>query len=88
MEILILICLAAVLFGWVAPRMWQTQPFLAVILVVFLPVIALYVRYETFVRVNDWEGMGAIAIIAVCLAWIVLSFAAGMVSIRLGRHVR
>ena len=88
MVILILICLLAVLLGWMAPRLWKSQPFLAVILVAFLPVVALYVRYEAFVRVNDWEGMGAMAIIAVCLVWIVLSFASGMISIRSRHRVR
>jgi len=88
METLILICLVAALLGWVAPRLWQSRSFLAVMLVVSVPVLALYVRYEAFARVNDWEGMGAMALIALCLIWIVVSFTAGMVSIRSKRHVR
>lgn len=88
MEILMLICLVAASLGWVAPRLWQSRSFSAVILVVSVPVLALYVRYEAFARANDWEGMGAMALIAVCLVWIVVSFTAGMVSIRSRRHVR
>jgi len=88
MELLLSICLVAALLGWVAPRLWQSRSFLAVMLVVFVPVLALYVRYEAFARVNDWEGMGAMALMALCLIWIVISFMAGMVSIRSRRHVR
>lgn len=88
MPILILLCVGAALLGSVAPRFWKSRPLLAVVLVVSLPVLALYVRYATFARANDWEGMGALAFAAAGIVWMVVGFAAGIISIRLRRDAR
>jgi hypothetical protein len=81
-EILIAICLLAALAGSLAPHCWKTRPAMAVALATLLPPAALYVRYQTFARVRDWEGMGALALIIVAFLWIMISFAAGMISFR------
>lgn len=88
MLILILLCVGAALLGSVAPRFWKSRPLLAVVLAVSLPVLALYVRYATFARTDDWEGMGALAFAAAGIVWIVIGLAAGIISIRVRRDVR
>lgn len=69
-------CSAAV-FGALAPALSKSQPRLGLVAVALLPPLLLLVRYMTFVRANDWEGMGAMAFIILSAGWVMISLAAG-----------
>jgi hypothetical protein len=82
MLFLFAIVIAAASLGAIAPALWKSQPHLAKSAVVFLPPLLLLVRYVTFVRANDWEGTGAIALFILALAWMVISSTAANLVLR------
>ena len=78
--------LAAMTFGALAPTVFKSRPRVAVAVVVLLPPLLLLWRYLTFARANDWEGMGALALVIVSAAWVTISLGAGATALTLRRH--
>jgi hypothetical protein len=79
--------LAATL-GAVAPTVWPKRPGLALLAVAIIPPLLLLCRYLTFVRENDWEGMGAMAFLVASAGWIGISLTAGAIALRVERKSR
>ena len=77
MSILLVIGCAAAIFGALAPALSKSRPRLALVAVALVPPLFLLARYITFVRANDWEGMGATAGIILSAGWVLISLAAG-----------
>ena len=77
MIFLLFIGCAAAIFGALAPALSKSRPRLALVAVALLPPLFLVERYMTFVRANDWEGMGAMAFIIISAGWVMISLAAG-----------
>ena len=78
MIFLLAVVVAAALLGAFAPLMFKSRPRLALSAVVFLPPLLLLVRYLTFVRSHDWEGMGGAALSIMSFGWIIISFVSGV----------
>lgn len=82
--LLAILCVAAAVSGYRAPRWWTARPVLAVGLAAILPLLAWWLIYRGTVRAGDWEGMGAIAFTLLGAVWGVVALASGLISIRRG----
>lgn len=85
MGFIIALILAALTFGALAPTIFRSRPRIAIAVVVVLPPLLLIWRYLTFARANDWEGMGALALVIVSAAWATISLGAGVTALTLFR---
>ena len=86
MVFIVALSFVALTFGALAPTVFKSRPRVAVAVVVLLPPLLLLWRYLAFARANDWEGMGALALVIVSAAWVTISFGAGVTTLTVRRH--
>jgi hypothetical protein len=82
MVFVLAIAVVAALLGAIASVMFKTRPYLPLAGVAFLPPLLMLVRYLTFVRSHDWEGMRAVAGSILSVGWILISFGAGAIVLK------
>ncbi|WP_043603278.1 hypothetical protein [Novosphingobium sp. Rr 2-17] len=85
MDMVIAIWITAAMAGVIAPLWWRSRPILALLATAFVPVIALYASYVAVGRVNDWEGMGGLALLIISSGWILTTVVSGMVVLLIKR---
>lgn len=78
MTFLLLIGCAAAILGALAAALFKSRPRRAMVAVALLPPLLLLVRYMTYVRANDWEGMGALSGLILSAGWVMISLTAGV----------
>lgn len=82
MPILMGLGLAAALLGYQAPRWGKARPGLSLLLAAALPLAGLYLLYILRLQRDDWEGMGAVAVVLVGMVWLLVTLLSGWISMR------
>lgn len=87
MNLVVVICVAAAMGGAIAPICARSRPRLALLVAAIVPVLALYARYLAVGRDDDWEGMGAMALLIVAGLWVLVSLLSGGATLLIKRWI-